>query len=163
MRTSHPLPTSPCGDWSPTWGSWGSSITFLSLLSWKLVETCGKQRDATSALQHPSSSCNRGGVPHHPTLLGVPKLPRWCWERDNPLPGKAGSAGWLESLKACGDAKEVAAETAGSSRTSTQRDADDSPMRQPWPGCHRSILHPLQTGRGQPGGPGHHPSAPPSW
>lgn len=44
-------------DGSPTWGSWGSGIAFLSLLSWKLVETCQEQqRDATSALQHLSPS-----------------------------------------------------------------------------------------------------------
>lgn len=50
----------------------------------------------------------------HPTLLGVPKLSQGGWERGTPLPGKAGSAGWPESLKACGDAKEAAAEMAAS-------------------------------------------------
>ena len=69
MGMSHPLPASACEDWPPTWGSRGSGIAFLSLLSWKLVETCGEQqRDAVSALQHPSPSSNGGALPFLPPL-----------------------------------------------------------------------------------------------
>lgn len=52
--------------------------------------------------------------PPSPALLKFPEPPREGWERDTPLPG---NAGWLESLKVCGDVKEGAAETAASSGT----------------------------------------------
>lgn len=59
VGTSHPLPTSARRDVSPTWGSRGSRVTFLSLLSWELVKTCGEQQqDATSVLQCPNLSSN---------------------------------------------------------------------------------------------------------
>lgn len=141
---SHPLPASAIRDRSPTWGSWGSGVTFLSLLSWELVETCGERHRCqlrAAALRE------GGGFPPSPALPRFPKLPRGGWERDTPLPG---NAGWLESLKVCGDAKEVAAETAASSGTPPH--AGDSPTCQPQPGCHQSILSALQAG-GDTGGP----------
>lgn len=44
MGMSHSLPVSAIRDQSPTWGSWASSVTFLSLLSWERVETFGEQQ-----------------------------------------------------------------------------------------------------------------------
>lgn len=119
MGMSHPLPASASRNQSPTWGSWGSGVTFLSLLSWELMETCGQQQRC-----HLRAAARReGGVfPPSSALPRFLKLPRAGWERDTSLPG---NAGWLESLKVCGDAKEVAAETAASS--ATPPNAGDSP------------------------------------
>lgn len=106
MGLSHPLPTSACEDQSPTWGSRGSNIAFLSLLSWKLVETCGEQwRDATSALQHPSPSSKRLGVPPAPPhLAGGPQtVPSGLGERHS-LTREArqrGMARVAEGLRRC--------------------------------------------------------------
>lgn len=119
MALSHPLPTSACGDQSPTWGSRGSNFAFLSLLSWKLVEACGEQwSGATSALQHPGPSSNRLGVlPAPPHLAGGPQtVPRGLGERhsltrEGRQRGMAGVAEGLWGCKGsgCGDGSTLRA------------------------------------------------------
>lgn len=123
-------------------------VTYLGVLGVRchlsLPFVLGTGGNLWGAAQMPSQSCSSEGgrgFPPSPALPRFPKLPRGGWERDTPLPG---NAGWLESLKVCGDAKEVAAETAASSGTPPH--AGDSPTCQPQPGCHQSILSALQAG-----------------
>lgn len=110
------------------------------------METCGEQQRCH--LRVAAIMDGRGFLPS-PALPRFPKMPRGGGERDTHLPG---NAGWLESLKVCGDAKEVAAETAAS--LGTPPNAGDSPTCQLQPGCHQSILRFLQAGRGH-WGPSH--------
>lgn len=86
---------------SLTWRPWGTHVSFFSLLPWELVETCREQKgDAAS---------EASGTP-----CWGPQPAGRCWGAGTPLPGKAGSAGRLASLKACRDAERAAAGTATS-------------------------------------------------
>lgn len=138
--TSHPLPASAIRDRSPTWGSWGSGVTFLSLLSWELVETCGERHRCHLR----AAALREGGgfPPALPCLAEVPQTaPRGLGE-GHPLTRERRVAGVTEGLWRC--------KGSGCRDCSILGDppphAGDSPTCQPQPGCHQSILSALQAG-----------------
>lgn len=86
---------------SLTWGPRRTHVSFFSLLPWELGETCREQKGEAAS--------EASGTP-----CWGPQPAGRCWGEDTPLPGKAGSAGRLASLKACGDAERAAVGTATS-------------------------------------------------
>lgn len=84
MGMSHPLPASASRDQSPTWGSWGPSVTFLSLLSWELMETCGQQQRC-----HLRAAARSNGGEFPPALLcrGSPNCPERAGRGTPPYQG----------------------------------------------------------------------------
>lgn len=152
---------------SLTWGPWGTHVSFLSLLPWKLVETCQEHKGDAVSEAHRQGHC-----PDRGTLCWGPRAAGRCWGADTPLPGKAGSAGRLASLKACGDAEKAAAGTATSLPACPLRVTTGWRWRAPSPRhgepvpavrlrwhyshccCHRLCCQEAQEGRGDLGDQG---------